>query len=135
MLIPRKIKYRKQQKKIKRGIAGRGHELAFGRFGLKILESGRISSRQIEAARRAMTRYIRRGGEIWIRIFPDKPITVTPPEVGMGGGKGTLDHFVFPAQSGRIIFEIDGVEKEVALEALRLASYKLPLKTKIIEKE
>jgi len=135
MLTPKKIKYRKQQRGHLRGITSRGYELAFGRFGLKVLEGGWITARQIEAARRAMTHFIKRGGTIWIRIFPDKPVTATPTEVGMGGGKGSLDHFVFPAQPGRIIFEIDGVIPDQARQALRLAAYKIPLRSKIVEKK
>jgi large subunit ribosomal protein L16 len=135
MLTPRKVKYRKQMRGHLRGITSRGYELAFGKYGLKVMQSGWITARQIEAARRAMTRFIRRGGAIWIRIFPDKPVTATPPEVGMGGGKGSVDHYVFATQPGRIIFEIDGVTSELAHEALRLAAFKIPLKTKIVEKK
>jgi large subunit ribosomal protein L16 len=136
MLTPRKSKFRKMQRG---GAVGRvsldAHTLNFGKFGLKSLESKLITARQIEAARRTMTRYIKRGGQVWIRIFPDKPMTSNPPEMGMGGGKGAVDHYVAKVRAGRILFEMDGVEKEVAREALRLAAYKLPVKTKIIEKE
>lgn len=130
MLIPRKVKHRKQFRGKTKGLAWRGHDIVFGKYGLKALASGRITSRQIEAARRAITRYIKRGGKIWIRIFPDHPVTATPPEVGMGGGKGTVDHYVAKVYPGTIIFEMDGVSESVARSALRLASFKLPIKTK-----
>lgn len=110
----------------------RGTNLAFGSFGLKSLDTRWITARQIEAARRTMTRYIQRGGKIWIRIFPDKPITKKPPEVTLGGGKGAVDHYVAPVKPGRILFEIDGVPEATAREALRLAAHKLPVKTKIV---
>ena len=129
------MKYRKQQKgKIKR-VATKGDKLAFGRYGLKALEGKLIAARQIEAARRAMTRHIKRGGEIWIRIFPDKPKTALPLETGMGGGKGQVSHFVAKVEPGRIIFEMDGISRELAKEAITLASHKLPIKTKFIEKK
>lgn len=112
-----------------------GHLLSFGRFGLKIMEKGWLSSRQIEASRRAVTRYIKRGGKVWIRVFPDKPVTKQPAETGMGGGKGGLDHFVVPVLPGRIIFELDGVSLETAKEAFRLGAAKLPFKTKFLSKE
>ena len=134
MLMPKKIKHRKQARGKMAGISWRGFKLNFGKFGLKAMERSWITARQIEAARRAMTRYIRRGGEVWIRIFPDKPVTTQPAETGMGGGKGSLDHFVAVVTPGRIIFEIDGVTSEIAQEALRLAAHKLPIKTKIIKK-
>lgn len=110
----------------------RGAELAFGAYGLKALESRWITARQIEAARRAMTRSIERGGKVWIRIFPDKPVTRKPPEVTLGGGKGSVDHYVAAIRSGRILFEMDGVSLQVAREAMRLAAHKLPVKTKFI---
>lgn len=135
MLMPKKTKYRKQMKNPQYGKETRGTEIEFGRYGIKALSSAWITSRQIEAARRAMTRHIKRGGKIWIRIFPDKPITKKPNEVGMGKGKGAPDHFVAVVKPGRVLFEMDGVAKELAFEALRLATYKLPIKTKIIEKE
>ena len=129
------MKYRKHQMgKIKR-IATKGNQLSFGKFGLKALESRLITARQIEAARRAMTRHIRRGGEIWIRIFPDQPKTAFPVETRMGGGKGQVSHFVAKVESGRIIFEMGGVPREIAQEAISLAAHKLPIKTKFIEKE
>ncbi len=134
MLLPKKTKYRKCQKNPQTGKDYRGSELTFGKYGLKAIEPAWVNSRQIEAARRAMTRYVKRGGKIWIRIFPDKPITKKPNEVGMGKGKGTPDHFVAVVKPGRIIFEMDGVSNEVAAEALRLASHKLPLKSKIVSR-
>lgn len=135
MLMPRKIRYRKQQRGKRRGTAIRGSKLSFGRFGLKSLGRGWITARQIESARRAITRFIKREGEVWIRIFPDKPVTARPPEVRMGKGKGPLDHFVVVIRPGKIMFEMDGVTQRVARNALKLAAYKLPLKTKFITKE
>lgn len=132
MLQPKKVKHRKVQKGRIKGVAGRGHEIAFGTFGIKSLAAGRITSRQIEAARIAMTRYMKREGQVWIRIFPDVPITSKPAEVRMGKGKGALDHWVAKIKPGTIMFEIDGVTPEVAHEALRLASQKLPVKTKTV---
>lgn len=134
MLQPKKVKHRKWHKGRTKGVETRGTELAFGSFGIKSLEARWITSRQIEAARRAMTNYIQRGGKIWIRIFPDKPVTKKPPEVTLGGGKGAVDHYVAAIKPGRILFEIDGVSNEVANEALRLAGHKLPVKTKIVKK-
>ena len=135
MLTPRKIKHRKQQKGVMRKLSTKGYTLEFGRYGLKALEAKFITARQIEAARRAITRHIQRGGKIWIRIFPDKPITTTPPETGMGGGKGAVDHYVAPVSPGRIIFEMDGIEEPLAREALTKAAGKLPIKTVYIVKE
>lgn len=135
MLLPKKTKYRKQQKGRIKGLAYRGQELSFGRYGLKTLAADRISSRQIEAARRAMTRSIRRGGKIWIRIFPDTPITSKPAEVRMGGGKGAVDHYAAKVKPGRILFEMDGVAEEAAREAMRLAAYKLPVATRFVVKQ
>jgi len=135
MLMPKKVKHRKQQKGRMRGKAHRGSTIAFGSFALKSLGTSWVTSRQIEAARRAMTRYIQRGGKIWIRIFPDKPITRKPAEVPMGSGKGSLDHFAAVVKPGKIIFEMDGIEEKVAKEAMRRASHKLPIKTKFIVKE
>ncbi len=134
MLMPRKTKYRKAQKGRNTGLATRGTEISFGSYGLKALGNERITSRQIEAARRSMTRYIKRGGKIWIRIFPHTPITKKPAEVRMGSGKGALDHYVAKVQAGKMLFEMDGVSEDVAKEAMRLASYKLPIKTKFIVK-
>lgn len=135
MLMPKKIKHRKQQKGRMRGKSQRGNRIAFGSFALKSLESHWITSRQLEAARRAMTGYIERGGKIWIRIFPDKPITMKSAEVPMGSGKGSLDHFVAVVNPGKIIFEMDGIEQKVAEEAMRRAAHKLPVKTRFIIKE
>jgi large subunit ribosomal protein L16 len=132
MLQPKRTKYRKQQKGRNNGLAHRGSVISFGSFGLKSMESARITSRQIESARIAMTRYMKREGKVWIRIFPDKPITSKPLEVRMGKGKGALDHYVAPIQPGRIMFEIDGVPADVAKEALRLAAQKLPVITKMV---
>ena len=132
MLMPKKVKYRKQQKGRLRGKAWRGGELAFGQFGLKVMEPGFITDRQIEASRVAMTRFVKRGGKIWIRLFPDKPITKKPAEVRMGSGKGALDHWVARVQPGKILFEMEGVSVTDAQEAMRLASNKLPLKTRFV---
>ena len=132
MLQPKRTKYRKQQKGRNRGLAGRGTKVDFGTFGLKSLDVGRITSRQIEAARIAMTRNMKREGKVWIRIFPDKPITSKPLEVRMGKGKGALDYYVANVQPGRIMFELDGVTREVAEESLRLAAQKLPVQTRIV---
>lgn len=132
MLQPKKVKHRKWQRGRSRGKETRGTTLAFGAYGLKSLEARWITARQIEAARRAMTHSIQRGGKIWIRVFPDKPVTRKPPEVTLGGGKGAVDHYVMPIKSGRILFEIDGVSASAAREAMRLASHKLPVKTKFI---
>ena len=132
MLQPKRTKYRKQQKGSNKGLAYKGSSIAFGSFGLKTIQSGRITNRQIEAARVAMTRYMKREGKTWIRIFPDKPITAKPQEVRMGKGKGALDHWVALVKPGRVMFEIDGVSREVAQEALRLAAQKLPVLTKFV---
>ena len=132
MLQPKKTKYRRQQKGKMKGMAQRGHELAFGSFGIKGLENAWITGRQIEAARQAVTRHMKREGQIWIRIFPDKPITKKPAEVRMGKGKGAPEGFVSPITPGRIIIEAEGVPYEIAKEALRLAAQKLPIKTKFI---
>ncbi|MDR3559596.1 MAG: 50S ribosomal protein L16 [Candidatus Pacebacteria bacterium] len=136
MLMPKKVKHRKIQRGgAIRGTAGRGNELNFGTFGLKSKEANLVSARQIESARRAMTRYIQRGGKIWIRIFPDKPMTKKGDETPMGKGKGAVDHFVAVVRPGTVMFEMDGVKRETAKEAMRLASYKLNVKTKFVEKE
>ncbi|MCB9032475.1 MAG: 50S ribosomal protein L16 [Chitinophagales bacterium] len=132
MLQPKKVKFRKVQKGRNKGIAHRGHELAFGSFGLKSLDEGRITSRQIEAARIALTRHMKREGRVWIKIFPDKPMTKKPAEVRMGKGKGALDHWVALVQPGRIMFEIEGVPMKTAQEALNLAAQKLPVKVKFV---
>ena len=132
MLQPKRTKYRKQQKGRNRGLAYRGSTLSFGSFGLKALEGGYITNRQIEAARIAMTRYMKREGTVWIRIFPDKPITSKPQEVRMGKGKGALSHYVAVIKPGRVMFEMDGIPYETAAEALRLAAQKLPVATKVV---
>jgi len=132
MLQPKKTKYRKQQKGRMKGNAQRGAELAFGSFGIKTLEQAWLTGRQIEAARQAVTRYMKREGQIWIRVFPDKPVTKKPAEVRMGKGKGAPEYFVARITPGRILFEAEGVPLEVAKEALRLAAQKLPVKTKFI---
>ena len=132
MLQPKKTKYRKQQKGRMKGNASRGHQLAFGSYGIKTLQQGWITGRQIEAARVAVTRYMKREGQIWIRIFPDKPVTKKPAEVRMGKGKGAPEYFVARVTPGRIMFEAEGVPLHVAKEALRLAAQKLPVKMKFI---
>ena len=132
MLQPKKTKYRKQQKGKIKGNAQRGSQIAFGSFGIKSMDEGFLTSRQIEAARIAVTRYMKREGKVWIRVFPDKPITSKPAEVRMGKGKGALDHWVAVIRPGRVLFEAEGVPYDVAKEALRLAAKKLPLKTKFI---
>ena len=132
MLQPKKTKYRKQQKGKIKGNAQRGSQIAFGSFGIKSMDEGFLTSRQIEAARIAVTRYMKREGKVWIRVFPDKPITSEPAEVRMGKGKGALDHWVAVIRPGRVLFEAEGVPFDVAKEALRLAAQKLPLKTKFI---
>jgi large subunit ribosomal protein L16 len=136
MLMPKKVKHRKIQRGGKiRGEAQRGNEISFGSFGLKAIGASLVSARQIEASRRAMTRYVQRGGKIWIRIFPDKPMTKKGDETPMGKGKGAVDHFVAVVKPGTILFEMDGVKREIAQEAMRLAAYKLNVKTKFVEKE
>ncbi len=132
MLQPKRTKYRKQQKGRNRGLAYKGSTVDFGSFGLKTMQNGRITNRQIEAARIAMTRFMQRQGKVWIRIFPDKPVTSKPAEVRMGKGKGNLDHYVANIKAGRIMFELDGVPREVAYEALRLAAQKLPVQTRTV---
>ena len=134
MLSPKKVKFRKQQKGRMRGVARRGSRLNFGEFGLQAVECGSISSKQIEAARIAMTRHVKRGGRTWIRIFPDKPFTKKPAEVRMGKGKGAPEGWVAVVKPGRILYEMEGVSREMAMEALRLAAHKLPVKTKFIER-
>ena len=136
MLMPKKVKHRKIHRGGEiRGVATKGTEVSFGSYGLKASTSGLISARQIEAARRAMTRYVKRGGKIWIRIFPDKPMTKKGDETPMGKGKGSVDHFVARIKQGRVLFEMDGVTEEIAREAMRLADYKLCVKTKFVVKE
>ena len=135
MLLPKRVKHRKVMRGRMSGQAKGGHFVAFGEFGLATLEPAWITSRQIEAARRAMTRSVKRGGKIWIRVFPDKPVTKKPAETRMGSGKGAPDHWVAVVRPGRLLFEIGGVEGILAKEAMRLASYKLPIKTKFVSRE
>jgi len=135
MVIPRKVKYRKYQRGRIKGRDRRGSKIDFGEQAIKATSSGYLTERELEAARRAMTRHIKRGGEVWMRVFPDKPITAKPAESRMGKGKGDLDHFSAAVRPGRIIFEIGGVSSSLAREALRLASHKISVRTKIIEKE
>ena len=134
MLMPKRVKHRKQFRGTMRGKALRGNTLAYGEFGLVATEPAWIKSNQIEAARVAMTRYIKRGGQVWIKIFPDKPVTTKPAETRMGSGKGTTEYWVAVVKPGRVMFEISGVAEDVAKEALRLASHKLPCKCKIVSK-
>ena len=134
MLMPKKVKHRKWRKGRSKGSEKRATELAFGRYGLKALESKWISARQIEAARRSIIRYFKKGGKLWIRIFPDKPITRKGTEVPMGGGKGNVEFYAFPVKPGRVIFELDGIKEEIAIEAFGKAADKLPIKTKFIKR-
>ncbi len=135
MLMPKKVKYRKQQRGRRRGKAQRGATVAFGDYGLKCLEPGWITARQIEASRVAITRFVKRGGKLWIRIFPDKPVTKKPAETRMGKGKGAPELWVAVVKPGRILFEMEGVSEDVARAALRLAAHKLPVKTKFVARE
>ena len=135
MLMPKRVKFRRVQRGRMKGKASRGNTLAYGKYGLVATEPAWISSVQIEAARIAMTRYIKRGGKVWIKIFPDKPITEKPAETRMGSGKGAVEYWVAVVKPGRVMFEMDGVAEDVAKEAMRLASHKLPIKTKFIVKE
>mgnify|MGYP002651206306 FL=1 len=135
MLIPRRVKYRKQHHPKRSGAAKGGTELAFGEYGIQALEGGYLTNRQIEAARIAMTRYIKRGGKVWINIYPDRPITKKPAETRMGSGKGSPEWWVANVKPGRVLFELSGVTEDVAREALRLAIHKLPLKARIIRRE
>ena len=132
MLMPKRVKYRKMQRGRMKGVATRGNVVSDGEFGLQALEPAWITANQIEAARIAMTRFIKRGGKVWIKIFPDKPITKKPAETRMGSGKGSLEYWVAPVKPGRIMFEMAGVSEEIAREAFRLAAHKLPVKTKFI---
>ena len=134
MLQPKRTKFRKQQKGRMKGNAGRGHTLAYGMFGIKSLDSKFITSRQIEAARIAATRYMKREGQLWIKIFPDKPITKKPLEVRMGKGKGSVELWACPVNRGRVLYEMEGVSEELAREALRLASHKLPIQTRFLKR-
>jgi large subunit ribosomal protein L16 len=135
MQQPKRVKYRKSQRGSRRGKAHSGNTVSFGDFGLQAMESAWLTSAQIEAARRAITRHIRRGGQVWIRIFPDKPVTKKPAETRMGSGKGLPDHWVAVVKAGKIMFEMAGVAENVAKDAIRLAAHKLPLKTKFVYKE
>jgi large subunit ribosomal protein L16 len=135
LLAPSRTKYRKQHRGRMRGTAHRGNTVAFGEFGLQALEPCWLTARQIEAARIAMTRYIKRGGKVWIRVFPDKPVTAKPAETRMGGGKGAPDHWVCVVRPGRVLFEVGGVPEAVAREAMRLASHKLPIKTRFMARK
>ena len=135
MLMPKKVKFRKMQKGRMYGKADRGSDVSFGEFGLKALEPGWVSSRQIEAARIAITRYVKRGCKVWIRIFPDKPITKKPAETRMGKGKGSPEYWVAVVKPGRVLYEMSGVNEDVARAAMRLASYKLPLATRFVKRE
>lgn len=135
MLQPKRTKFRKTQKGRNRGLAQSGNKVSFGEYGLKAVGRGRITARQIEAARRAMTRHVKRGGKIWIRIFPDKPITKKPLEVRMGKGKGNVEYWVAQIQPGRMLYEMEGVSEEIAREAFALAAAKLPLKTTFVSRQ
>lgn len=135
MLMPKRVKFRRHHRGRMRGLAHRGNELLYGEYGLKAIEPSWISSRQIEAARIAMTRYIKRGGKVWIRIFPDKPVTAKPAETRMGSGKGSPEYWVAVVKPGRVMFELAGVDIETAKEAMRLASHKLPVKTKFVSRQ
>lgn len=132
MLQPKRTKFRKQQKGRNTGLATSGAKVSFGEFGLKALDRGRLTARQIEAARRAMTRHVKRGGKIWIRVFPDKPITQKPLEVRMGNGKGNVEYWVAEIRPGKVLYEMEGVSEEIAREAFRLAAAKLPFKTTFV---
>lgn len=135
MLMPKRVKYRKKQRGKMKGNAQKGNYLAFGRYGLKAMESGWITSRQIEATRVAITRHVKRGGKVWIRIFPDKPVTKKPAETRMGKGKGSPEFWVAVVKPGTILFELGGVDEEIAREAMRLASHKIPIKTRFVMRE
>jgi len=135
MLQPKRTKFRKQFKGRNRGLAQRGSSVAFGEYGLKATDRGRLTARQIEAARRAMTRYVKRGGKIWIRVFPDKPITTKPLEVRQGKGKGNVEYWVAQVQPGRVLYEMEGVTEDVAREAFRLAAAKLPFATAFVSRQ
>jgi len=134
ILMPKKVKHRKWRRGRSKGIETRGNKLSFGSFGLVSLQTLWVTARQLEASRRAILRYLKKGGKLWIRIFPDKPVTQKGTEVPMGGGKGSVDHYVFPVKPGRIIFELDGLKEEVVKEAFGKAADKLPIKTKIIQR-
>ncbi|MCB0090651.1 MAG: 50S ribosomal protein L16 [Caldilineaceae bacterium] len=135
MLMPKRVKYRKKQRGRLRGMAHRGNEISFGTYGLQAVESHYITSRQIEAARRAIMRYIRRGGKVWIRVFPDKPFTKRAAETRMGSGKGNVEHWIAAVRPGKVLFEIAGVREDLAREAMRLAAHKLPMRTQFVARE
>ena len=135
MLAPKKTKYQKQFRGRRKGKAIRGHSIDFGEYGLKAEAVAWITSRQIEAARKVIVHHTKRGGKVWIRIFPDKPVTAKPQEVRMGGGKGAIDHYVAVVKPGRMMFELSGLDRETAVKALKMASHKLPIKTKVVSKE
>ncbi len=135
MLQPKRTKFRKQMKGRNRGLANRGNAVSFGEYGLKTLDRGRLTARQIEAARRAMTRHIKRGGKIWIRVFPDVPVTKKPLEVRQGKGKGSVEYWVAKVQPGKVLYEIEGVSEEIAREAFRLAAAKLPVQTSFVTRQ
>jgi large subunit ribosomal protein L16 len=135
MLQPNRLKYRKTHRGRRRGEASRGATVAFGEFGLQAMAAGWLTSRQIEAARRAITHYIKRGGKVWIRVFPDKPVTHKPAETRMGSGKGAVDHYVAVARPGRILFEVGGLKEDMAKEAMRLAGHKLPIATRFVARD
>ena len=135
MLMPKRVKYRKVQRGRMTGVASRGNKVVYGEYGIQAMEPGWITGNQIEAARIAMTRYTKRGGQVWIKIFPDKPVTQKPAETRMGSGKGSPEYWVAVVKPGRVMFEIAGVPEDVAREALRLASHKLPIKTKVVKRE
>jgi large subunit ribosomal protein L16 len=135
ILMPKKVKHRKWHRGVSRGIENRATQIDFGSFGLKSLGTQWITARQLEAARRHIIRYMKKGGKLWIRVFPDKPITYKGAEVGMGGGKGGVDHYVYPIRPGRMIFEVDGLKEDIAKEALEGAGNKLPVKTKFVKKD
>jgi large subunit ribosomal protein L16 len=135
ILMPKKIKHRKWHKGTSKGVETRATEINFGSFGLKSMGTKWITSRQLEASRRYIIRYLKKGGKLWIRVFPDKPVTAKGSEVGMGSGKGNVDHYVFPIKPGRMIFELDGLKEEIAKEALEGAARKLPIRTKFVKKE
>lgn len=135
MLLPKRVKYRRVHRGRMKGVATRGNVISYGEYGLQAMEPGWITSNQIEAARIAMTRYTRRGGKVWIKIFPDKPVTQKPAETRMGSGKGSPEYWVAVVKPGRVLFEMNGVSEEVAREALRLAAHKLPIKTKFIKRD
>jgi large subunit ribosomal protein L16 len=134
MMMPKKVKFRKQQRGRRRGMATRGQKISFGDYGLQALECGWVTARQLEAARIAMTRHVKRGGKIWIRVFPDKPVTKKPLETRMGKGKGAPEEWVVVIKPARILYEMEGVTREVALEAFRLAAHKLPIKTRFVSR-